>query len=81
VVTAEVAAVVDEMGRRGPEPGEGAQADRGREEEESQDGARLDEEDVKVGAPESARPPKNHAATMAASTASNVHFDVKVTAA
>ena len=28
-----------------------------------------------------ARPPKNHAATIAASTASNFHFGVKVTAA
>src|SRR6266481_1911272 len=30
------------------------------------------------GPRKSARPPKNHAATMAASTASNVHLDVKV---
>jgi hypothetical protein len=35
----------------------------------------------KSGPLKSARPPKNHTATIAASTASNRRFDVKVTAA
>ena len=49
---AEVAAVVDEVRGRPPEPRERAQADGGREEEEGQDGAPLNEEDVHVEAPE-----------------------------
>ncbi len=49
---AEVAAVVDEVRGRPPEPRQRPQADGGREEEERQDGAPLNEEDVDVEAPE-----------------------------